>query len=755
MRSFWALVKKDLKGYFDQPTGYILLVIFTGVTSFLYFRTALSVGEASLRPLFDSLPWILAVFVPAATMRLVAEEQRDGTLEILLTQPLRTWTVLFSKYLAGFAFVSVGIVFTIGIALALMTAGDLDEGAVVAQYFGTFFLVGAYVAIGLFSSSITRNQIVAFMAALTLTLGLTLAGMPIITLALPSGIAVLLQDLSPLTHFSSITRGVLDLRDVIYFIAIISTFSSATYLMIRGKSVSHRSRLYRNLQLGVAGLLIISVLAGWFGRDIDGRWDLTERKLYTLSKATAGLLADLDDIVTVKLFASKDPPVQVALAERDVNDFLDDIAAESDGKLRIVRRFPDVDEAAEKEAEENFIPAIQFNVETQRGLEIKLGYLGISMRYANQHEPIQFVEDVGGLEYRVASNIFRMTQKEPKTIMFLYGHGEMRRDAMLQSLRDQLERHYFVHEITEDEDGFVGLDLADVLVVPGPSRFIDSQVMEGITDYLAAGGKALFLIDPVQINQQLLRAQPNDFSLAQYLQEYGVYAGNDLVYDMRSNETLVFGSQNNPVYLPYPYWVRVPTVEFKISGGVDSAVFPWSSSIILGEPTTKGVEVEFTKLLETSETGGVDLAYDDIGPQSPLFASITEEDLRPQTLAVALTGTRCPALRPLCTDKNTDNPFRIIVATDSDWISETIVRQNPAHLDMATNWIDWLMQEDALVSIRAKGAGRRQLIFESPTHRTLVQYGNILGLPAIFVVLGLARYFARRRQTRKVYTSGG
>ena len=101
MRPFITLVKKDLKGYFDQPTGYILLVIFLGLTSYLFFRSALVTKEASLRILFDYMPWVLAVFVPAATMRLMAEEQRDGTLEILLTQPTRTWAVMFAKVLAG------------------------------------------------------------------------------------------------------------------------------------------------------------------------------------------------------------------------------------------------------------------------------------------------------------------------------------------------------------------------------------------------------------------------------------------------------------------------------------------------------------------------------------------------------------------------------------------------------------------------------------------------------------------------------
>jgi len=280
MRSLLTLVRKDLKGYFDQPTGYILLVVFIGVSSFLFFRQAFISEEASMRALFGILPWILAVFVPAATMRLIAEEQRDGTLEILVTQPVKSWVILLSKFLTGLIFVGVGILFTIGIPVALQTAGDLDMGAVAAQYIGSIFLTAAFVSIGLFTSSLTRNQIVSFILAIGIITVLMVMGLPLVTLALPSQVAVLIQGLSPLPHFELIARGVLDLRDVLYFVSIVSTFMSATFLTIRGKNVSHKSPLYRNLQIGTAALVMISLLIGWFGSSIQGRWDLTEPTFY-------------------------------------------------------------------------------------------------------------------------------------------------------------------------------------------------------------------------------------------------------------------------------------------------------------------------------------------------------------------------------------------------------------------------------------------------------------------------------------------
>jgi len=314
------------------------------VADLFFFVTSFGANsEASLRDLFDILPWLLALFVPASTMRLLSEEQRDGTLEILLTQPIRGWTVLLSKFAAGMIFVSVAVLATVGIAIGLGTAGDLDIGAVIAQYIGSIFLAAAFVAIGLFTSSLTRNQIVAFILGIFVIAVLMLIGLDTVVDTLPNRVAGLLQTLSPSTHFEKIARGVIDLRDVLYFVSIVSTFLSATFLTIRGKSLSHKSIQYRNLQLGVAGLIVFSLLIGWFGSAIGGRLDLTADNLFTLSPATEDILDDLDDLLTINIFQSKNPPVDISLTTRDVNDFLEDFAASSGGKVKLVHRYPDLE----------------------------------------------------------------------------------------------------------------------------------------------------------------------------------------------------------------------------------------------------------------------------------------------------------------------------------------------------------------------------------------------------------------------------
>ena len=235
------------------------------------------------------------------------------------------------------------------------------------------------------------------MVALALMVALMLAGSPVITLAVPPGIAILIQDLSPATHYTSILRGIIDLRDVLYFIALVSAFLSGSYLLIRSKSISQRSPLYRNLQLGVAGLVVISLLVGWFGGIIEGRLDLTDKRLYTFSPATKEILGSLDDLLTIKFFYTDDLPPQAALVRRDLDDFLDAVEEQGKGKIRVLRRKTNPeDEDSVREAQENLIRPIQFNRQSEGKIQIDVGYLGLGMTYINQREIISVVRTTMG-----------------------------------------------------------------------------------------------------------------------------------------------------------------------------------------------------------------------------------------------------------------------------------------------------------------------------------------------------------------------
>ena len=735
---FIALIKKDLKGYFDQPTGYILIVVFVAMLSWSYFQSALLIGEASLRPLFTvdfaidkpSLPWLLALFIPAATMRLLSEEQRDGTLETLLTQPIRGWVVLMAKFTSGLLFVSIAIISTIGIPLSLTSAGDLDWGASISQYIGSIFLAGSLVSIGLFTSSLTRNQIVSFILGLTLSMVLMIMGLEIVAVTLPSTAANLLQLLSPITHFDNIGRGIIDFRDILYFLSLITTFLSATFLIMRSRTLSHKTAQYRNLQLGVAGFIILSIFIGWFGTSIKGRLDLTEDKIFTLSPATKEIVGELDDLLTIDIFLSKDPPVQVSPVSRDINDFLDDLESSSNGMIKVVRHFPEDDEKALKKSNNAGIPPIQFNVRSQGELQIKTGYLGLAITYLDKREVLPYVQTIDGFEYRLASLINKVLddKSDKKTVGFLSGHNEMEISGELQTLASVINQQYQIKTVETEEGVPINLQDVDVLIIASPKSRIGETHRKSITDYIYSGGKAFIAVEPILVDlTQLAGIQNRDNSSDFIFSEFGISVESDLVFDLQSNETLSFGTGGmGNVYLPYPYWVKANVVDTKIGGEVNNVVMPWASTVgILDLPD---LPFKVTPLVSTTEYGFIDMNLRNLRPNSPTFSEVTENNFVLSDLGVALEHP---------------NGSRMVIFGDADWISETASRFNNNVL-LALNVIDWLAQEDNLASVRSKVVSERNLVFSSDTHRNIVQYTNIGGVPLAFIILGLVRFLQRR-----------
>ena len=741
MRSLLTILNKDLKSYFDQPTGYILNIIFVISISFMFFRTIETTNEASLRPMFSMLPWILSIYIPAATMRLFSEEQRDGTLEILFTQPVRGVIVILSKFFAGLIFVVIGILGTLIIPFSLVFAGNLDFGALLAQYLGAIFLSSSLVSIGIFSSSLTKNQIVAFMIALSISILLIIIGLEFINITLPSELSILLQDLSPITHFSSMTRGLIDLRDVLYFISIDIAFLSLTYLNTRGKSLNTSSMQYKNLRIGVGSLVILSLVFAWFGNSIQGRVDLTEDKIYSLAPSTKNIFDNLDDYVTITLFESKDHPINTALTARDVNDFLSDLNARSKF-VRIKHRYPDANEKDAEESEILGIPPVQFNIRRQGEFQIKTGYLGMTIAYANNKEVIPFIESLDGLEYKIASLTFKMLNDTKKTITFINLPSVKNNQYGMSSFISLLSQQYNINIVSPDE--LQGIqNLPDVFIMPGGSyENINIDSIQTIQNYITQGASFLILIDTVNIDTNRMIAYQNEFSGSKYWENYGIIVKNNILFDMNSYETLPFSTQSGEVLLPYPYWLRTPPLDSKSTGKVNSILFPWTSSIELIKPLINNIIVE--PLITTSPTASIQYDYQDLSPGANFEASRDN------------TGVQVIGVKIQNNDKSSNIPIRAILIADSDWLSDFIASSNQSNFALGMNMVDWLAQEDKLADIRSKVIRERKLEWSSKgkffSHQTLTKNLNYVLTPIIFIIIGFYRYLKRKSIQKKTFS---
>ena len=240
MSAIWTIMKRELGSYFNSPVAYVFLVMFLLLTGFFTFTAGnfFERGEASLSAFFGWHPWVYLVLVPAVGMRLWAEERRSGTMELLLTMPVAPWQAIVAKFLASWAFLAVALALTFPTVITVNVLGDPDNGVIVAGYLGSFLLAGAYLAISCMTSAMTRNQVVSFILSVVICLFLILAGFNPVTDLLVRWASPAVVDtvaaFSVVTHFDGFQRGVIDSRDLIFFLSIIGFALFATGVIIRG-----------------------------------------------------------------------------------------------------------------------------------------------------------------------------------------------------------------------------------------------------------------------------------------------------------------------------------------------------------------------------------------------------------------------------------------------------------------------------------------------------------------------------------------
>jgi len=238
-----VIMRRELKSYFASPIAYVFGALFLAIQLWLAHLTTWRHGAvASMQPFFQVfLPWTFMVFVSALTMRLWAEERKLGTLELLMTFPVRVRDLIAGKFLAVVAYLALMLVLTLGFPITIATFGNLDWGPVLCAYLASLLLAGSFAAVGMFFSSITRDQIVALLCTLVSLLLLLLLGQPLLTElmagVLPRVLVEAIAAVSPARHFASIARGVIDTGDVVYYLCFIGFFLYLNALVLHGRRV--------------------------------------------------------------------------------------------------------------------------------------------------------------------------------------------------------------------------------------------------------------------------------------------------------------------------------------------------------------------------------------------------------------------------------------------------------------------------------------------------------------------------------------
>ena len=239
-----AIFKRELLGYFESPVAYVFIIIFLLLLGFFTFNIGkfFEANQADLRGFFDWHPWVYMFLIPAVAMRLWAEDRRLGTIELLLTLPVTVMETILGKFLAAWCFLGICLILTFPIIVTVVYLGNPDLGVATCAYVGSFLLAGAFLSVGIMTSSLTRSQVISFIISVVLCLFLILAGYSPVLDALygwtPAWLVNLVSQLSFLTHFHSIERGVLDVRDILYYISVMVFFLFVTGVIIQNRRTS-------------------------------------------------------------------------------------------------------------------------------------------------------------------------------------------------------------------------------------------------------------------------------------------------------------------------------------------------------------------------------------------------------------------------------------------------------------------------------------------------------------------------------------
>lgn len=484
-------------------------------------------------------------------------------------------------------------------------------------------------------------------------------------------------------------------------------------------------------------IIVIGLLAvvNFFSYNIFYRFDLTQNRDYSLSKASRRAAADLKDIVNVKAYFSADLPPQFLNLRREVGDILDEYVNYAGGKIKVEFIDPKADEATRQELSAAGIPELQFNALEKDKFQVVNGYLGLLVKYGEKSQAIPVIEQTKDLEYQITSAIKKLTGVKPPNIGFWQGNGAAKAPEEVSAAYKKLAEIYNVSLVNYAADKKIPAEL-DTLIIIGPKEKFLEDELKALDGFLTSGGSLVILADGVKVGEGLL-ADKNDAGLNKILESYGLKLNENLVLDV-NNGLASFNQGFVTFSINYPYWPKVMKPGFDQNNpavaGLESLVLPWASTIDVSLDKTKNLAVSY--LAATSDRAITVADNFRLEPQ----AQINGEARGKFNLAVSLSGRFTSSF-----NQASSKDGRLILVGDSDFIRDNFLRNYPDNLVFFQNIIDGLSLGNDLISIRAKGVTERPLKEISEPAKTAVRYFNIFGLTALVMLFGLVRYFLRKK----------
>ncbi|HAR61868.1 MAG: hypothetical protein DKM50_11835 [Candidatus Margulisiibacteriota bacterium] len=495
--------------------------------------------------------------------------------------------------------------------------------------------------------------------------------------------------------------------------------------------------IYSKILLVSTILILLNVISS----KIFFRADLTENNIYTISASTKKILTNLDDVISVNVYFSKELPASFVNLKRQVTDIMEEYRICSNNKIKYQFIDPAEDPETTSKAQKIGIPEIQMNVIEKDKREVKMGYLGLALFYEDKTEVIPVIQNTVNLEYDLTSLILKITRKSNFTIAYLSGSGERNLSSEYRLLNEGLSKQYNIKEVSIAK-GQRFPQNAMALIVAGPENTSEEEKY-AIDQFIMQGKKAIFLIDTLRIEN--LNAATKNTNIAELLDNYGVKIKTNLVLD-KSNTSVAFNSGFITFSIPYPLWPKLINSNFDkenpITSRLDSIVLPWASSLI----DKKSPGISFTPLLSTTEKAWTQDKDFDLNPQQEFLYQNTGK----HTIGAILKGRFHSFYKNRPDAKQLSPQTSIIVVGDSDFLLDDIARRFSGNLNFLMNAVDFIAIGDDLISIRAKNIKDKPLSDINNKIKVLIKFIATSTGTLIIMVVGYFRYNLRKKFKQRI-----
>ena len=796
-----SLFRKEITQFFGSITGTMVSVVFLVVTGlFLWvFSGNYNIpdgGYASLNGLFEIAPWIYLFLIPAVTMRMFSDEKRSGTMELLLTRPVSEIRLIFAKFLAALFVVLLTLLPTLIYFFSVYSLGNpvgcVDTGATWGSYTGLLLLAVIYLTIGLFTSSITDNQVVAFISAVFICF-FWYSGFDFVArLPFPPGISSTIISLGIESHYESVSRGVIDSRDLLYFTLMTGFFILVTRIVLEWKRRPLK-RSARHFVIYVSLLLIVT----WISDFNFFRIDLTSEKRYTLSDQMHHLLKKVNAPVEAELLLAGDLPPGFIKLQSAALEKLHDIRIYSGEPFNIHTTDPyEVDDKKKylEYLQSMGISPVNLRINTDRGISNKTVFPTLILRGGGNEIAINLLKNdpflrdeenlnrsVELLEYEFARGLTLLFQDKKENVAFLTGNNELE-EVQVRDISANLSESFNIQRISVDKLLAVP-DSFKSLVIASPTKPFSERDKFAVDQYLMRGGRILWLIDPVSVSLDSLSggmstlAFPRDLNLTDQLFHYGVRLNSDLIQDVECQQIKVNTAQvgQPPKYSMAPWYfspLLSPAQNHPIGKNVNRVLSEFVSSIdLVGESTTTKSTIILTSSPYARSNKSpmiVNLGMIDAPPARELFnlqyiptGVLTEGVFTSVFKNRMIRGLGiAPEITPLSESRQT----KMILISDGGMIANKVSYSGGKYLSLPlgydknsnitfgnkeflVNAVHYLCDDSGLMDLRSRAMQMRLLDkVKLREQRAFWQLLNVLLPVGLILSGGLLFWFLRRRK---------